>query len=499
VEGPSLAAGPFAVDTREAGGVTLATYFTGANADLSAAYLAASERLIADYSRLFGPYPFAGFAVVENFFPTGYGFPGFTLVGGRILRLPFMLGASLAHEVAHNWWGNGVRVDPAEGNWCEGLTTYVADYRLAEAQGVREASEHRLQILRGYASLVVEGADFPLDRFRSREDPVTQSVGYGKGAMVFHMLRRLIGEEPFWEGLRDLYRRKSFQPATWGDLRAAFERTSGRNLEAFFDGWIAHPGALRLELSHVARSNRGAGWSVSGRVRQEGIPRHFSLPVVLETSSGRRSTALILDRSSADFSLESPEEPLALHLDPEADLFRRLSPAEIPPTVNRLKASRALRLIHDGEPQPAARQAVEMLLEGLGIERHVWATDRTLDSGDFAGQDLLLVGWPRAPRLHPSLPPELAFEGGVPALAGERVDQPGDVLFAVLPHPSDPGRVAALLHWGDPDRAGEALRKITHYGRYSYLAFRDGHNRTKGTWTPGASPLSHRWSAARHP
>jgi hypothetical protein len=60
---------------------------------------------------VFGPYPFPKFAVVENFFPTGYGFPSYTLLGSTILRLPFILNTSLGHEIAHCWWGNGVFVN----------------------------------------------------------------------------------------------------------------------------------------------------------------------------------------------------------------------------------------------------------------------------------------------------------------------------------------------------------------------------------------------------
>ena len=109
-------------------GITAATYLFFENRQLSPRYLQATQHYLKRYTNLFGDYPFDGFAVVENFFPTGYGFPSFTLLGSRVLRLPFIPDTSLRHEVAHCWWGNGVFVDPAEGNWCEGLTTYMADY-----------------------------------------------------------------------------------------------------------------------------------------------------------------------------------------------------------------------------------------------------------------------------------------------------------------------------------------------------------------------------------
>jgi len=69
-----------------------------------------------------------------EFFPTGFGFSSYTLLGSSVLRLPFILSTSLGHEIAHCWWGNGVYVDYESGNWSEGLTTYVSDYLYTEME-----------------------------------------------------------------------------------------------------------------------------------------------------------------------------------------------------------------------------------------------------------------------------------------------------------------------------------------------------------------------------
>jgi hypothetical protein len=53
--------------------------------------------------------------------------PSFTLLGSRVIRLPFILYSSYPHEILHNWWGNSVYVDYARGNWSEGLTSYLAE------------------------------------------------------------------------------------------------------------------------------------------------------------------------------------------------------------------------------------------------------------------------------------------------------------------------------------------------------------------------------------
>jgi aminopeptidase N len=61
--------------------------------------------------------------------------PSFTLLGPQIIRFPFILTSSYPHEILHNWWGNSVFVDYASGNWCEGLTAYLADHLYAGAAG----------------------------------------------------------------------------------------------------------------------------------------------------------------------------------------------------------------------------------------------------------------------------------------------------------------------------------------------------------------------------
>ena len=98
-------------------------------------YLETTAQYMEMYRELVGPYPYSKFALVENFWETGYGMPSFTLLGPQIIRFPFILHSSYPHELLHNWWGNGVFVDFETGNWCEGLTAYMADHLIAEQRG----------------------------------------------------------------------------------------------------------------------------------------------------------------------------------------------------------------------------------------------------------------------------------------------------------------------------------------------------------------------------
>ena len=206
--------------------------------------------------------------LVENFWETGYGMPSFTLLGPRVIRFPFILHSSYPHEILHNWWGNSVFVDYGRGNWCEGLTAYLADHLIKEQRG--QGAQYRRDTLQRYSSYVRESEDFPLTQFRSRHSAATEAVGYGKTSMGFHMLRRTLGDEAFVRGLRDFYRRHRGRRASFDDLRHSFERASsealsGRDLGRFFSDWTSRPGAPVLRLSVHDVQNENGEYRIAGR------------------------------------------------------------------------------------------------------------------------------------------------------------------------------------------------------------------------------------------
>jgi len=149
-------------------GIDLSTYFFAEDQALARKYLDYTKKYIQLYEKLLLPFPFQRFAIVENFLPTGYSMPTYTVLGQEVVKLPFIVETSLGHEILHQWFGNQVYVDPNGGNWAEGLTTYLADHWYAEEKG--EGWKYRKQILVDYASYVHKDNDFPLDKFTQRFD-----------------------------------------------------------------------------------------------------------------------------------------------------------------------------------------------------------------------------------------------------------------------------------------------------------------------------------------
>jgi hypothetical protein len=497
VEGLALSVGEYVVEEKSAGDVTVATYLLPHNRHLAPAYLEATAGYLSLYSDLFGAYPFQKFAVVENFFPTGFGFPSYTLLGGRVLQLPFILRTSLGHEIAHCWWGNGVIVDSTQGNWSEGLTTYVADYRFKEMKSREAARDHRRQWLRNYSTLVTPQNDFALDRFQSRYDTVTRTVGYDKGAMVFHMTRQILGEEAFWGALRDIYRKRLFRRTSWSDLQHAFEIRGRRSLQDFFDQWVYRRGAPRFSLDGVRAEHTGSIWQVKGQIIQ--AKPYFSFPLMLALKTGKQTTTqnIFVSGRATSFELKGDHRPLKLKADPADDIFRRLYPSEIPPAVNAFKSSPAVLTVLSAELDPELIKAAEILALSLGLKHNKFVTESELDRRMLAENDILVIGLPSRNDLLQKMPAQVKIQSDSFSLNETLYEKPFDTFFGVFEHPAAPDRSAALFLPLSPQYADVVARKITHYGKYSYLAFQSGKNLDKGIWPVETSPLVYEWDQGK--
>ncbi len=493
VRGLSLCAGRYIEQEQSVGNVAAVTYFFSESQHLTAEYLEATAQYLKLYEGLFGSYPFSKFAVVENFFPTGYGFPSYTLLGSRVLRLPFIVKTSLGHEIAHCWWGNGVYVDYAKGNWSEGLTTYVADYLFKERESAEMALEYRRQMLRNYAALVDPEHEFALRSFISRYSPSSKTIGYDKAAMVFHMLRVMLGEEDFWGALKDLYQKRLFQVVSWNDIQEAFERRGEMSLQKFFNQWISQPGAPQLSFDAISLQPTSDSWKVKGRIIQKRPYYKFKADLLLETTSQKMIKTINLSGKASPFEINCNDKPVKLSFDPNVNIFRRLGPSEIPPAINSLKGSSSVLLVLAQDMDPGIKEAAEILKVSLGFRKSEIVWENQLEDRTIADKDILMIGLPRRKDLLSKMPEQILLEKEAFNLNGSLYNQESDTFFGVFHHPFTRNRVAALFFPISSRHTGIVARKITHYGRYSYLVFSQGQNRDKGIWPILDSPLIYRW------
>jgi hypothetical protein len=317
--------------------------------------------------------------------------------------------------------------------------------------------------------------------------------------MVFHMLRRRIGGDAFWSALRDIYRERLFQTASWDDLRLAFEKRSGQPLAGFFEQWVNRRGAPRIRLEGVRKEARLDGWSVSGRLDQEKPFFSNDFELALETEDGRLDQTIRHSEGAYRFELTSASAPKQLVVDPDYHSLRRLDPAEIPPTVNSLKSSTATAVVVCAQASGSGRRLAEILVRSLGIRNPMIGVEDDIGAGRVEDRDVIFVGLPRDRKLLRAAPAELHFGESGFALKGTAPPADADTFFGVLTHPDNPMQVVAVFLPGAPEAAESAAAKVTHYGRFSFLAFKEGQNRAKGTWALTHSPVVHRWDEEHLP
>jgi aminopeptidase N len=464
-------AGPFVVGETMHGPLRLRTYFPKTvDAALGDRYRTQVAHYLDAFSTAIGTYPHSEFHVVASPLPVGLGFPTLAYVSQGILPLPFMQERSLAHEVLHAWWGNAVAVDYERGNWCEALTTFMADYALAEESGEAAAREMRRRWLADFAMLPAEQAR-PVKDFVARSHTASQVTGYNKGAMLFLMLRDEIGSEAFRAGLQRFWMNRRFHVASWGDLRDAFESAAGRPLDAFFRQWLERPDAPQLTLRDVERGDGTIGFTLM----QPDPPYLLHVPVEIQTSSGIEHHVVRLDAVEKHYTLKSSAGITALRIDPDYRLFRRLPMDEVAPIIRSLVvAPNPVAIIADGQTEykDVGRNIAAGLLEGawqLGDVKGAMAENAPIP---LAGTTPQVAEALNSAGL-PSPPDQLGVRGTARVWMTR---YRGDIPLLVV-------------EGNDIDALRQTIGAIRHYGANSYLVFDGRKVIDRGVWQPASRSL----------
>jgi hypothetical protein len=367
---------------------------------------------------------------------------------------------------------------------------------LQEQKG--NGAEYRRSTLQKYADFVSAGRDFPLAGFRSRHSEQTEAVGYGKALMLFHMLRRQLGDEMFTRVLQNFYRDYRFKSASYADLEQAFSRMSGKDLKPFFAQWVQQTGApqLRLVSAETRRAATGYELNIVIEQTQPGPAYSLDLPLAV-TLAGRDaaySTVIAIKDKRTELHLQLAAQPLRVGVDPEFDLFRRLDRAEIPPAFSQIfgaekllivlprKAPEALRaqyldIAQAWQKQPSRETLVKWddEIEHLPDEGAVW-----------------LFGWEN--KFRGEFKTALEKSDAAMSDAGAKFGNGG--------YERSLHALALTTHIGQTPTAWMAApdaamlpvlaRKLPHYAKYSYAAFSGSEltNLAKGMWQVTGSPLA---------
>ena len=478
-----------------AGSVDAYAFLRTPDEALANKYLETTAQYLEMYRQLVGPFPYTKFALVENFWETGYGMPSFTLLGEKIIRFPFILHSSYPHELLHNWWGNSVYVNFDKGNWCEGLTAYMADHLIKEERD--QAEEYRRSTLQKFTDFVNPENDFPLNKFLSRHDGPSEAIGYGKSLMVFHMLRLKVGDESFKKAFQTFNRNNKFKKASFDDIQASFEDVTGEDLNWFFSQWIDRTGAPELNLKNVSSKKSGDMYELKFSIEQtqKEDPFIIDVPVVIIDDEGTHREIFQLKDRLAKFSIKVGTEPQKILIDPQFDVFRKLDSREIPPAFTKAYGAEKSIMILPNNSDPKFslyKEFVDGWISGKEDQFEIISENEISD----LPKDKTVWLFGDNNNLRSKISDELKtynseIQSDSITLNGKTISKNNNTFFTAVNNPQNIEEVVLFLSIGNDQAVPGLLRKLPHYGKYSYLAFEGDEptNTEKGQWAVIGSPL----------
>lgn len=215
----------------------------------------------------------------------------------------------LAHEIAHQWWGQGVSWGSYHDQWLsEGLAQFSAVLYLKNKYEERAFSS----ILKKFSSWTERKAKWGPVTLGARlsyfDFEAYQTIIYNKPTLVLNMLLEIVGEEKFFEGLREFYRSFKYSAARTGDFIRAMEKASGRSLGDFFKPWLNSHFLPEVKVSHQILKKE-EGYILKVQIVQ--AKELFTFPLTLEwRESGRKVIQkVVIDNWMESFEFPAPTKP----------------------------------------------------------------------------------------------------------------------------------------------------------------------------------------------
>ena len=228
----------------------------------------------------------------------------------------------IAHELFHQWFGDLVTSE----SWSnlplnESFATY-AEYLWEEYKSGRDEADYRhSQSRQGYMASQKE-VDLIRFNYHDKED-MFDAFSYNKGGQVLHMLRKAVGDEAFFASLKNYLETNKFKPAEIHHLRLAFEETTGKDMNWFFNQWFLNKGRPKLKLTKTYLSGTGiVELSVEQAQDLKSTPLYV-LPVEVDIYENGKVVRQHIDISEQKetFKFKVNAEPQLINFDAERQLL----------------------------------------------------------------------------------------------------------------------------------------------------------------------------------
>lgn len=377
---------------------------------------------------------------------------------------------TISHELAHHWFGNNLTCRNLSYIWLnESFASYLQMLWDEEDLGRETLLLDRQVALDQYLDYVhLEHLIRPLEyhRFDMPDDIYNEAHTYLKGAIVLHMLRGIMGDEPFFRAMGYYLKKHQFANVESGDLLDAIAEASGQNLDWFFNDWVYGGGHPVFEVSYTYLPDRR---QIDLQVKQvqaqvEGQDL-FKLPVTVTvaTADGEKQHHIWLEEQNEAFFLPCPGEPLLVSFDGGGDLVAEV---RFEKTADEL----AYQALNDS--LPGQIQALRQLAAMFPVEAATMETFNAILNGKYfwglQAEALVQLGNVRTPAAAQALLRALksgdarlrkAAAMALPALGAETAAKPLREAIEKDPHTDVVATAIVALAQCAPDKAGTIIPK----------------------------------------
>ncbi|MBP7215173.1 MAG: hypothetical protein KBA52_06045, partial [Candidatus Kapabacteria bacterium] len=437
-------------------------------------YLDASINYYKLYINLFGQYPYHSFSIVDNFFATGFGMPGYTLLSGKLLNMPWVLlsPGSLAHEFVHNWWGNSVYTDYEKGNWCEALTTFSANYYYnVLTNNEQGAIDWRKKALLSINNLPKE-KNYPIIDFKYQKDEYDAVIGYEKGGFLFYEIFKLIGKDNFFNSLKNFANDYRGKKAYWSDLIMEFSKISPKienkySLDNIINKWLTSSDIPTINLVKVKKDGNKINLNI-----HKSNDFVLSLPILFVGEKESQKQYFVISDKNTTISFTPRFDVRKIEIDPEYEVLRTLYNWEKPYNFNRILAAKPIIIIPDtnSSDYEISNQIIQEMKKS-GWDFPV-KTAKGISQNDINKNSIILLGNIQNNELIrntlKNLPRQISINDKSIKYNEKENLSNQSIMLANIDHPTNPEKLCTILYF-DGLKNISPLKRVFHYQSYSLV------------------------------
>jgi uncharacterized iron-regulated protein len=329
------------------------------------------------------------------------------------------------------------------------LSSYLYELLSSEKKGI--GWQYRKKMLIDYQSDIIPSERKVQKDLNEKIDTIIPE----KGAMFFHMLKNLAGENIFNSALEDFSLEKRFADASWNDIENLFGKVSGQDLRWFFNQWLMREEIPFLEVKNLQVIIKNGFPSVSFDIIQKGQPFKLFIPIKIVTEKGDKKDIIQLEGEKKNFEIMVEERPIKIIFDENYDILRRLSDKEFPPVLSRFFRDKEKLVIFSEEE----KDKYSSLMDIFEKNGYVIKEEKEVKDKDIRESSLLVLGF-KSPILK--------------RLFGKVTTSEKGFSLIVKKNPLNEKKVIVCANGESKEEVNSIGEEIFQYGQYSLINFQKG-------------------------